>query len=143
MADTTFTTEGTIFDKNTRTVQGRKDPSQTYNFSSFKLEMKSRYNDKEFTEIPEFQCGKGVNIDDYEIGDYISVRFVLKGKKISDTFYKTELSAIYLKHADLSSSKDNKKADSFGTFKPPKPLMADVPPVPESGEQEDFDQLPF
>lgn len=143
MAETTFTTEGTLFDKNTRTVQGRKDPSQTYNFSSFKLEMKSRYNDKEYTEIPEFQCGKGVNIDDFEIGDYISVRFVLKGKKISDTFYKTELSAIYLKHADLSSSKDNKATASV--YVPKKTIVPDitVPPTPESGEQEDYDQLPF
>lgn len=139
MADTIFTTEGTIFDKNSRTVQGRKDPTQSYTFSSFKLEMVSNQGGKTYTDIPEFQCGKGVNIDDFEIGDYVTVRFVLKGKKISDTWHKTELSAIFVKHADLSGTKDN-KATGGGVYTPKTDW---APPVPESGEQEEEMDLPF
>jgi hypothetical protein len=142
MAESTFIAEGTLYDKNTRTVPGRKDPTQTYNFSSFKLEMKSFYNDKTYVDIPEFQCGKGVNIDDYSIGDLISVRFVLKGKKVSDTWHKTELSAIYVKHADMSSSKDNKPKGEIlaRDIPPPKREEVFVPPDPND---ENPDDLPF
>ena len=139
MAETTFTTEGTLFDKNTRTVQGKKDPTQSYTFSSFKLEMVSNQGGKTYTEIPEFHCGKGVNIDDFEIGDYVSVRFVLKGKKISDTWYKTEANAIFVKRAELEGSKDN-KATRGGVYTPNTNW---VPPVPESGEQEKETDMPF
>ena len=86
-----FKVDGILYSKNTRTVQGKKDPTKSYNFDSFVLEIKSRYayTDKktgleksgERSELINFDVGQKVNMDSFSAGDVITVSFKLTGKE--------------------------------------------------------------
>ena len=95
---------GVIYAKPTKTVQGVKDPSKSYDFSSIILEVKRDYKEKTYTELPEFELGKGVSLVDFEIGDKVEISFALAGKKVTETFHKTTAKAIYIKHADIQTN---------------------------------------
>lgn len=83
--------DGILHSKSTRTVQGKKDPTKSYNFNSFVLEIKSRYSytDKvtgveksgERSELVNFDTGQKVNLDNFSAGDTITVSFKLTGKE--------------------------------------------------------------
>jgi len=163
MADNIFKTSGIIYEKPVRIAFGKKkcekcngtgkitnnenketcpickgkkkidDPTKEYKFPSIILEMKKTYKDKEYTDLPEFELGRGVNIDDFKVGDSIDITFALSGKKISDTFHKTALKALYIKHSDLNYGVDvdTPQEQRENTFTPPNPY-----------DKED-DDLPF
>jgi hypothetical protein len=146
MAETNnfYKINGVIYAKPVRKVEGKKGTKtegQTFEFSSIILEVKRVYKDKTYTELPEFELGKGVNIDDFAIGDKVDVFFSCGGKKISDTFHKTSLKAAYLKHSDIQGNDTqevggktpreiNKKEETF------------VVPNPYNGNDDESD-LPF
>jgi hypothetical protein len=98
---------GTIYSLPVRTVAGKvgtKTEGQTFEFKSIILEVKREYKGKEYIELPEFELGFGVSIDDYAVGDYVQITFSCSGKAISSTWHKTLLKAIYIKFADSDSS---------------------------------------
>jgi len=131
---------GTIYAKNVRTAQGKKDPTVTYEFLSIILEVKRQYKDKTYTELPEFELGNGVSIDDFSVGDNVEITFSLAGKKITDTWHKTTAKALYIKHADTNTLREvggqtpsemNKKEEVF------------VAPLPYSNGNDEDNDLPF
>ena len=86
-----FKVDGILYSKNTRKVQGKKDPSKTFEFHSFILEMKNSYTYKdkdsgadrygERNELFQFDAGQKVDLDGFSIGDVITVSFELRGKE--------------------------------------------------------------
>src|SRR5574343_576537 len=119
--------EGVVYAKPVRVVEGKKgtkNEGKTFEFASIILEVKREYKDKTYTELPEFELGKGVNLDEYMIGDRVTVFFALSGKKISDTYDKKEVGG--------KVPSDYAKRETIF-----------VPPSPMDDEDEGNDPLPF
>jgi hypothetical protein len=138
-----FVIDGTLYKKDVRKIPNKKEPDKPdWEFRSIILEITTHSGSKTFTDLPEFQLGNGVGYDEFEIGDFISVRFSLGGKKISDTWHKTELRCSFIKHADIQANEGIPAGRK--EFKPIK-IDADIaPPVPEDIVDEDYsDGLPF
>lgn len=130
-----FIIEGTLYDKHTRTVKGKKDPEKEYNFNSIKLEIVTQGSKKQYTEVPEFQLANWVGMDSFEVGDHLKVRFQLKGKEMSDTWHKTELFATNIWFADTQADKGEIKSKDV-------PLPDEVFNDPQEEMEDDLD-LPF
>ena len=135
--------EGVVYAKPVRVVEGKKgtkNEGKTFEFASIILEVKREYKDKSYVELPEFDLGKGVNLDEYMVGDKVTVFFSLAGKKISDTFHKTSARAAYIKHADIFDKKEvgGKVPSDYA-----KRETVFVPPSPMDDEDEGNDPLPF
>jgi hypothetical protein len=160
MIENSFNIKGTLYAKDTRIVPNTKKPTEPpYEFRSIKLEIKSSYTTKNKTTeveeyhtkstIPEFQLNKGINLDEFSIGDFIDVRFSIEGKKINENWHKTELKASYIKFADM----DN-KTDRLSGGKVSVSAMSNssdlniretvfVAPDPNEENDPDFENLPF
>jgi len=134
-----FKVEGTVFSKPSRTVTSKKDGKE-YEFKSIILELKREHKGKTYIDMPEFHLGVGVLDSGFEVGDYVQLTFSLTGKKISDTWYKTELKALYIKHPDLDGSNDTR--DLSGNAVYPK-KQTDVFAAPNIYDNEPDDDLPF
>ena len=135
--------EGVVYAKPVRVVEGKKgtkNEGKTFEFASIILEVKREYKDKSYVELPEFELGKGVNLDEYMVGDKVTVFFSLSGKKISDTWHKTIAKANYIKHADMYDKKEvgGKVPSDYAKREP-----IFVPPSPMDDETEDDSGLPF
>ena len=135
--------EGIVYAKPVRVVEGKKgtkNEGKTFEFASIILEVKREYKDKVFTELPEFELGKGVNMSEFMIGDSITIFFSLSGKKISDTFHKTSARASYIKHADLFDKKEvgGKVPSDYA-----KREQVFIPPSPIDDDDENGNDLPF
>lgn len=158
MADTQnlFSIDGTLYAKNSRVVAGKKDPTKTYTFNSIVLELKTTRkmvrDGKEswstYTEFPEFETAQGVNLDEFNIGDNISVRFVLSGREFKNSKGEkqiiTKVKAIFIKFADIVAepkSKDGKV--TTGSKTDPKQLEIFQAPDPMDDDLNDFKDLPF
>jgi hypothetical protein len=116
--------------------------------------VKRQYKDKTYTELPEFELGNGVSIDDFSVGDNVEITFSLAGKKIlytpkdkegeevgeTCTWYKTTAKALYIKHADTTTLREvggqtpSEKYQKENVF---------VPPLPYSTGNEEDNDLPF
>lgn len=146
MADTKnyHTLDGTLYAKNTRQVQGVKDPSQTYEFKSIVLEVKTtkkvktkedKYIDKTFSELPEFDLGYGVDYDQFDVGDPITVKFAVEGREYKgrDGVKKvmTKLKALFISFSVIDGKPA--KVQKEEVFVAPNPLIDDLP----------SDELPF
>jgi hypothetical protein len=134
-----FKIEGTVYAKPSRKITSKKDGKE-YEFKSIILELKREHKGKTYTELPEFQLGYSVDDSGFDIGDSIQVSFSLTGKEISATFHKTELKALYIKHADIDSVDDTRDVGGE-PFRPPK---AKVPePLMFEEDLDSNDPLPF
>jgi hypothetical protein len=98
--------EGVLYGKPVRIVIGKKgvNKDKTFEFHSVILEVRRQYKDKTYSELPEFDLGKGVSLDNFEIGDRVIITFALAGKRISADFHKTQVKALYIKHADVEDT---------------------------------------
>jgi len=117
-----FNIEGTIYAKNTRVVQGKKDPTKTYEFKSIVLEVTSG---KEFeregkmqyvtkTTLLEIDIAPWIDVEPYAVGDFIDIRFIIEGNEFTRAdktkAFINKLKATYIKYADLDSeSRPNNK----------------------------------
>ena len=147
-----FKVDGVLFSKHTRTVQGKKDPTQQYQFRSFVLEIKSQYTYKdkqsgvekmgERSELVEFDVGKGVDIDSFSVKDVITVSFRLTGKqydgKNGGKVIFSKNSAYAVNYADL----DAKRSNHTGNV-PITPQKETVFIVPDPADDAPDDDLPF
>ena len=134
-----FKTEGVIYAKPSRVVKSKKDGKE-YEFKSVILELKREHKGKTYRELPEFQLGFGVGIEDFAIGDKVFINFSLAGKEISDTFHKTELRALYIGHADLQVGSDMRDVGGEDPFKKKK---QQVDMAIGQDEIEEENDLPF
>lgn len=100
-----FKVDGVVYAKPVQSGVSKKT-GKDYSIPSLILEIKSNYQGKTFSELPEFNLSKGVNIDAYNVGDLVTVSFSLTGKKFGD-WHKTMPKAIFVKHADLDANRDN------------------------------------
>jgi hypothetical protein len=135
--------EGVVYAKPVRVVEGKKgtkNEGKTFEFASIILEVKREYKDKSYVELPEFELGKGVNLDEFIIGDRVTVFFALSGKKISDTFHKTSAKANYIKHSDMYDKKEvgGKVPSDYA-----KRETVFIPPNPMEDDGNNEDDLPF
>ena len=145
-----FNQEGTIYAKNVRKVVGKKDPTKEYEFRTIVLEVKTtkevKRDDKiqyiSKTNLLEFDIASWIDIEDYSVGDYIDIRFIIEGveynKKDGEKGYMNKLKTTYIKYADIDSG-DGKKASSKYT-PPTQREEVFVVPDPEDVDQGD---LPF
>jgi hypothetical protein len=107
--------EGTLFAKPSRTVRGKKDPTQEYTFASIIIEVSTTYKEKTYTTFPEFELGKNANVDEFSIGDRVRVFFSLEGKedKYKDkdgtprTIQRTKARAKRIEFTDLKTGAKN------------------------------------
>lgn len=135
-----FKVEGTIFAKPSRTVTSKKDDKE-YEFKSIILELKREHKGKSYIDMPEFQLGAGVIDSGFDVGDYVQLTFSLVGKKISDTWHKTELKALYIKHPDLDGGNDTRDLSGNAIY-PKKQTDVFVAPNIYDNEPDD-ENLPF
>ena len=128
---------GVIYAKPVRTAPDKKGKNGgvPYEFPSIILEVKRAYREKEYTTLPEFELGRGVNTEDFAVSDKVEVTFAMEGKKIGD-WHKTTAKAIYIRHTEVNynDSKDVDRQD-----KPREAVF--VPPAPD--EPDDMSDLPF
>jgi len=139
-------------------VPNKKKPTEPdYEFYSMKLELQVDSGGRKFTAIPEFSLDRGVSFEEFAIGDHVEVDFYLTGKKISDTWYKSEAKITYMKFADITSppppktSNGKVRVNSMTDTKeltnpklPPKPDVFDTPRTSQMVQEEDeFKDLPF
>lgn len=146
-----FKVDGVLYSKNTRMVQGKKDPTKTYEFNSFILEIKSVYTythketgiekSGERVELVQFDAGQKVDLDMFNAGHVITVSFKLTGKEYpgKNGGGKVIFSKNYaykVEFADLDASRPNHKGKvTVGAISSPTEL--DFPPT------DDDDNLPF
>lgn len=130
--------EGVIYAKPVRTAPDKKGKNGgvPYEFPSIVLEIKRTYKEKTYTTLPEFELGRGVNTDGFDVGDLVEITFALEGKKIGD-WHKTTAKAIYLRHPDVNYN-DSRDVDRQET----KRETVFVPPAPDSDPDDDLG-LPF
>jgi hypothetical protein len=139
--------EGTIYEKPVRSITATKGKNigQTFEFPSVILEVKRSYKGTEYTELPQFELGKGVTITDFAIGDLVEITFALSGKKIGD-WHKTIAKAIYIRHADIQRD----DTQTVGGESPSESRMREkamketfVAPDPYDDDPEGLSDLPF
>jgi hypothetical protein len=129
--------EGIIYSRPVRTVPDKKGKNGgvPYEFPSIILEVKRNSKGIEYITLPEFEMGRGVNIQDFAVGDKVEITFALEGKKIGD-WHKTTAKAIYIRHTDIQGddSRDvgRQETSRDTTF---------VPPAPDT--EDDSSDLPF
>lgn len=138
MANNIHKLEGVIYAKPVRTAPDKKGKNGgvPYEFPSIILEVKRKSQDKEYITLPEFEMGRGVNIQDFAVGEKVEIIFAMEGKKIGE-WHKTSAKAIYIRHTDIqyddSRDVDHQEVKRDATFIPPDPTL---PIEPE-------DDLPF
>lgn len=97
------------------------------------------------TNFIVFKLGLGIGIDDYAIGDFIDVRYKIRGIKYQkkdgtgEGFFN-ELEATYIKPADIDTKKDT--PNNYPSYKASE--IKDkvfLPPDPDA--QDDTSDLPF
>ena len=149
-----FSIKGVVYAKPVRVVENKKKPTEPpYEFRSIILEVKTSYSQKSETggeayrtktSLPEFQLSRGMNIDEFDISDFIEVRFSLDGKKVNSNWHKTELRATYIKHADLDSNQPRKsnKVDT-PAMSDPKELKKETVFVTPDSDNDGNEPLPF
>jgi hypothetical protein len=124
MIENINTIKGTLYAKDTRKVPNKKKPTEPdWEFMSIKVECKILIGDRSLTVIPELQLNKGVSFDEFHIGDPIEVDYFLTGKKISDTWFKTEAKVVHIGFLPLENGQirtPRKAVDS--TFVAPNPV---------------------
>ena len=128
---------GVIYAKPVRNVTSQKT-NKEYEFKSIILELKREYKGKTYREFPEFHLGFGVADSGFETGDNVEITYVPTGKKISDTFHKTELKAIYIRHTDIDYN-DLREVAGDPFPKREKAQQEATLPI----EENDDDDLPF
>ena len=131
---------GVLYAKPIRTANGKvgtKNEGKIFEFPSIILEVRREYKGTEYIELPEFELGKGVNIEDFDIKDRIEITFSLAGKKISDTFHKTSAKALYIRHMDIQG---NDTREVGGEFKKKREEVFIPPNIDKDEEESD---LPF
>jgi hypothetical protein len=134
-----FTVQGIIYAKNSRLVKSKKDDKE-YEFKSIILELKREHQGKTYIDLPEFQLGFGVADDGFDEGDFVQLTFSLAGKKVSNTWHKTDLKALYIKHPDLVG---NDTRDVAGTPLAKQTKKDEVFVAPDPADEEDLSDLPF
>ena len=142
------TLKGTLYAKETRKVPNKKSPTEPdYEFLSIKVECKVLIGGRTITTIPELGLDRGVNMDGFSVGDQIEVDYYLFGKKVSDSWYKTEAKAVYIKFSDITTPEKPKN----NTGKVHVTAMTDVEELnktfiiarPGDYDDDDNDKLPF
>jgi hypothetical protein len=140
---------GTIYALPVRTVAGKvgtKNEGKTYEFKSIILEVKRNYKGKDYVELPEYELGFGVSIDDYAVGDYVQITFSCTGKAISESWHKTVLKAIFIKFADRDSKEQTVGGKSAREIRREEKAEKEVfvgAANPLEEEDDDFKDLPF
>lgn len=140
MAETNniYKIQGVIYAKPVRTAEGKKgtkNEGKTFEFPSVILEVRREYKGTQYIELPEFELGKGVGTDEFAIKDSVEITFSCGGKKISDTFHKTTLKALYIRHTDIYGNDSKEVGASFDkkrddTFVPPSPFEEEESDLP-------------
>ena len=159
MIENIHTIKGTLFEKVTRNVPNKKNPTEPdWKFFSIKVETKVLIQGRDITTIPEIQLDRGVGFEEFKKGDLIEVDCYAFGKSISDTWYKTELKAVYIKKVgevaeqetmfnekangnkiEVSSTSSVDDLNNDAVFIAPDPTKAITRPPKE----EEDDDLPF
>jgi hypothetical protein len=149
------TIKGTLYSKDTRNVPNKKSPTEPdYQFLSIKVEYNLNFGGKDRTLIAEMQLDRGVSFEGFSVGDSVAVDYYLFGKKISDTWFKTEAKAVHIAFCDRDSSYDNHKGkikidsmSDINTIAEPRKETNEhrekvfVPPSPN--DEDDLSDLPF
>lgn len=138
--------QGVIYSKPVRTAEGREgtiNAGKTFEFPSIVLEVKRDYKGTTYTELPEFELGRGVNIQDFDKGDRVEILFSLSGKSIKsktgkDPWHKTTAKALYIRHMDIVGNDTRSVGADFKSKK-----KEEAPLEIPSPYDENTDDLPF
>jgi hypothetical protein len=156
--DNSFSITGTIYKKEFTEVKGVKKPTETYSKYLITLEVTSsrtytiQGKEKVFTstQLPQFEFF-GINLDEFEKGDLVEVRFYLQGKEYTkqngEKAIFTKPVGTFMKFGDLDaghkSHRGKIKIDSMSNADDlPQPKRENVFVAPDP-DGEDFGDLPF
>ena len=142
---------GVIYAKPLRLVADKKNKNngEPYRFESIILEVKREYEGREFVELPEFDLGRGVTSEGFDVRDNITITFSLSGREIKyknregedAVMHKTTPKALYIKHSDI---KTNDTTAVGAVYKPKDDLVPPPLPYSEGAERDDvMNDLPF
>jgi len=129
--------EGTIYAINTRTVQGRKDPTETFTFVSVVLEVDTGYPIKP-KSLPEFHIRRrNLSVEGFAVGDKVEITFALVGGAVPGTkpWHKTEAVLLAIRHLDINYNDTKEINYSYKKEKPVVEQQASFFP-PESDDEE-------
>jgi len=158
-----FTVRGTLYDKKSIDIPGKKDPTQTYKKVLLTLEVDSS-GDRKRGDQTVFVTEKNLlkfevfspkfDIDSFMIKDFIEIRFFIEGKEyeIKDGDRKGQKGLVnrniitFMKYADLDGGHSNHKGkitvDAMSDTKDLAPKRDTVFTAPDPDE-EDYKDLPF
>lgn len=153
MPENIFRITGTIYAKEFQEIKGKKDPSAVYAKNIITLEVSTSRDipDKKggtryvtVTEYPQFEAF-GLNMDDYNVGDLIELRFHLSGRKYTNKYGKecimTKAMIDYVKFADIEGGHSSKS--NTGGFGKPFPKRDDTFTPPDPDTDDTMQDLPF
>ena len=155
--DNSFSITGTIYKKEFTEVRGVKKPTETYAKHLITLEVTSsrtstiQGKEKVFTstQLPQFEFF-GINLDEFEKGDLVELRFYLQGKEYTkqngEKAIFTKPVGTFMKFANLDAGHSNHKGkikvDSMTDPEVLKNKEVFRQPDPEE-EGDSFGDLPF
>lgn len=159
-----YSITGVLHDVEKQVIRGKKDVTQTFDKYLFTLEVTSsgerkRGNEVKYatdTQFPQFEAFnlRGINPDDFTIGDLLEIRFFLEGKKFTrKTGDRAGQEGImnknvitFIRFADLNAGHSNHKGKvNVNSMTNPEELKkiqeTFVPPSDDNNP--DFTDLPF
>jgi hypothetical protein len=149
------TIKGTLYAKDTRKVKNTKKPTEPdWEFMSIKVEYNLDFGGRSKTCIAEMQLDRGVNFDEFSVGDSIAVDFYLFGKQINKDWFKTEAKVVHIGFTERDSTYDNHKgkikidamSDINTIGEPPaqnNEVRDKVFVAPSPNDEDDLSDLPF
>lgn len=154
-----YSITGVLHDVEKVQIRGKKDPTQTYDKYLFTLEVTSsgdrkRGDEVKFTtdtQFPQFEAFnlRGINPDDFQIGDLLEIRFFLEGKKFTrksgdragQEGIMNKNVITFMKFGDLDGGYSNHKGKV--TIDSPKEDVFVPPSKKDDTQNRDYDDLPF
>jgi len=102
-------------------------------FKSIILETK---DDKNNSTFPEFEVSfhASSELSNFSVNDHVEITYCLTGKRISPTWHKTVIRALYIRHVDI-------EGNDTRDLRPSRPKPVDTSFTPASSD--DNDDLPF
>jgi hypothetical protein len=142
------TIKGVIFEKPVREVPDKKNKNngEPYKFPSIILELVTKHKEKEYRTLPEFELGnRGLNLDDFAVGDKVEITFAMEGKAVSPTWHKTTAKCLYIRHTDIQydDSADTSSDKPRRENKKEKDIFEASLPYANGDNDPDTENLPF
>jgi hypothetical protein len=142
MADNEGKIKGTIYDIQSKTIPGKKDPTAVYNRYVFTIEVAGKY-----PTTPELEYFGTNDLSSYGIGDLVEIDYELRGKpletKEGKKYMRTTPTIVKMQFGDLNTKAKHVKHVDISNIDYGKMMVeVDAPEIPMMDDS-NMDNLPF